>query len=121
MAPAAFEGMRRAGQVTADSLDALTHVVVPNVSTKTLNEFARAKIKAAGAIAANISYKGYEHATCISINNVVCYGIPGDRTLKAGDILKIDLTSIMHGWHGDASRMYLVGDVPLKARLTIRV
>ena len=113
--------MRRAGQVTASVLDALTDLVEPGVSIEALDDVAREAIVAAGAVPANIGYRGYAHASCISINHVVCHGIPSARTLKEGDILNIDLTSIVDGWHGDSSRMYLVGDVSLKARRLVDV
>jgi methionyl aminopeptidase len=119
--PEEFAAMRRAGQVTASVLDALTDLVEPGVSIEALDDVAREAIVAAGAVPANIGYRGYAHASCISINQVVCHGIPSARTLKEGDILNIDLTSIVEGWHGDSSRMYLVGDVSLKARRLVDV
>jgi len=119
--PEAFEGMRRAGQVTAKVLDALTALVVPGVTMAALDDFAREAILAAGATPANIGYRGFAHASCISINQVVCHGIPSDRTIKDGDILNIDLTSVVDGWHGDTSRMFLAGNVPLKARRLVDV
>ena len=119
--PEAFAGMRKAGRISAAVLDALTELVVPGASTQALDDVARDAILAAGAIPANIGYRGYAHTSCISINHVICHGIPGARTLKDGDILNIDLTSIVEGWHGDTSRMYLVGDVSLKARRLVDV
>ena len=116
-----FAGMRKAGQVTATVLDALADLVEPGVSLEALDDFAREAIVAAGAIPANIGYRGYGHTSCISVNHVVCHGIPNARTLKDGDILNIDLTSIVDGWHGDSSRMYLAGDVSLKARRLVDV
>lgn len=117
----AFEGMRRAGRVAAEALDALVPLVVPGVSTAELDEVARATIVAAGAVPINIGYKGYAHASCISVNHVVCHGIPGSKLLVSGDILNIDLTAVVDGWHGDTSRMFLVGEVPLKARKLVDV
>ena len=116
-----FAAMRIAGQVTASVLDALADMVQPGVSTEAIDIFAHDAIVAAGAIPANIGYRGYAHTSCISINHVVCHGIPGARTLKDGDIVNIDLTSIVDGWHGDSSRMYLVGDVSVKARRLVDV
>lgn len=116
-----FAAMREAGQVTASVLDALADVVRPGVSTEAIDVFAHDAIVAAGAIPANIGYRGYAHTSCISINHVVCHGIPGARALKDGDIVNIDLTSIVDGWHGDSSRMYLVGDVSVKARRLVDV
>jgi methionyl aminopeptidase len=116
-----FAAMRQAGQVTASVLDALADMVQPGVSTEAIDAIAHDAIVAAGAIPANIGYRGYAHTSCISINHVVCHGIPGARTLKDGDIVNIDLTSIVDGWHGDSSRMYLVGDVSVKARRLVDV
>jgi methionyl aminopeptidase len=116
-----FAAMRKAGQVTASVLDALADMVQPGVSTEAIDAIAHDAIVAAGAVPANIGYRGYAHTSCISINHVVCHGIPGARTLKDGDIVNIDLTSIVDGWHGDSSRMYLVGDVSVKARRLVDV
>jgi methionyl aminopeptidase len=116
-----FAAMHKAGQVTAAVLDALADVVRPGVSTEAIDVIAHDAIVAAGAIPANIGYRGYAHTSCISINHVVCHGIPGARTLKDGDIVNIDLTSIVDGWHGDSSRMYLVGNVSVKARRLVDV
>ncbi|ABQ68007.1 type I methionyl aminopeptidase [Rhizorhabdus wittichii DC-6] len=119
--PEGFAAMRKAGQVTATVLDALTELVEPGVSMAALDDFAREAIRAAGATPANIGYRGYAHTSCISINHVVCHGIPSERTLKDGDIVNIDLTSLVDGWHGDTSRMFLVGDVSIKARRLVDV
>jgi methionyl aminopeptidase len=116
-----FAAMHKAGQVTASVLDALADVVQPGVSTEAIDAIAHDAIVAAGAVPANIGYRGYAHTSCISINHVVCHGIPGARTLKDGDIVNIDLTSIVDGWHGDSSRMYLVGNVSVKARRLVDV
>jgi len=116
-----FAAMHIAGQVTASVLDALADIVQPGVSTEAIDVFAHDAIVAAGAVPANIGYRGYAHTSCISINHVVCHGIPGARTLKDGDIVNIDLTSIVDGWHGDSSRMYLVDEVSVKARRLVDV
>lgn len=116
-----FAGMRRAGQVSAEILDGLATLVVPGVTTAALDDFVRESIIAAGAIPINIGYRGYQHASCISVNHVVCHGIPGDKVLAEGDILNIDITSVIDGWHGDTSRMYCVGNVPLKAKRLVDV
>jgi methionyl aminopeptidase len=119
--PEGFAGMRKAGQITATVLDALTEMVEPGISMAALDDFAREAMVAAGAAPANIGYRGYAHTSCISVNHVVCHGIPSDRTLKDGDIVNIDLTSLVDGWHGDTSRMFLVGDVSIKARRLVDV
>ncbi|BEV01661.1 type I methionyl aminopeptidase [Novosphingobium olei] len=119
--PAAFEGMRKAGRLAAEILDALAPLVVPGVRTDYLDDVVRQMTLDGGAIPATLGYRGYTHSCCISINHVVCHGIPSDKTLKDGDIVNIDVTPLLDGWHGDTSRMYLVGDVPLKARRLVDV
>jgi len=119
--PEAFDGMRRAGRVAAEALDALVPLVKAGVSTGELDDFARDAIVAAGAVPINIGYNGYRHASCISVNHVVCHGIPGTKLLSEGDILNIDLTAVVDGWHGDTSRTFLVGEVPIKAKRLVDV
>ena len=119
--PAGFEGMRKAGRLAAEILDALAPLVVPGVRTDHLDEVVRQMTLDGGAVPATLGYRGYTHSCCISINHVVCHGIPSDKTLKDGDIVNIDVTPLLDGWHGDSSRMYLVGDVPLKAKRLVDV
>ena len=124
-----FEGMRKAGQLAAEILDMITDHVVPGVSTDTLDKLCADHTAAAGAIAAPLGYGGapdrmpFPKSICTSVNHVVCHGIPaGDKILKEGDIINIDVTVIVDGWHGDSSRMYLVGDkIPVKARNLVDV
>ena len=119
--PEGFEGMRRAGRLAGEILDAVVPQVVPGAATRDLDEFIHRMMVDSGAVPATLGYRGYAHSSCISINHVVCHGIPGDKTLKDGDIVNIDVTPMLDGWHGDTSRMYLVGDVPLKARKLVEV
>ncbi len=119
--PAAFEGMRKAGRLAAEILDAIADHVRPGVSTAALDDIVRQMTLDGGAVPATLGYRGYAHSCCISINHVVCHGIPSDKVLKDGDIVNIDVTPLLDGWHGDSSRMYLVGDVPLKARRLVDV
>jgi methionyl aminopeptidase len=116
-----FEGMRRAGRVAAECLDMLIPYVVPGVATERLDALAREFTLDHGALPACLFYKGYSHTLCISPNHVVCHGIPGERTLRDGDIANIDVTVIVDGWHGDTSRMYGVGEVPGRARRLVDV
>lgn len=117
----AFAGMRRAGKLAGEILDALVPHVVPGVTTQELDDIVRHMTRAAGAISATLGYRGYTRNCCTSINQVICHGIPSDKKLKDGDIVNIDVTPIVDGWHGDTSRMFLVGDVPLKARKLVDV
>src|SRR3546814_4668063 len=97
-------------------LDRLAPHVVPGARTDDLDAIVYQMAQEAGGGPASLGYCGFAHSCCISINQVVCHGIPSERTLRDGDIVNIDVTPILDGWHGDSSRMYLVGDVPLKAR-----
>ena len=119
--PAAFEGMRKAGHLAARVLDMLTPHVVPEVVTADLDRMAWDFIRAEGGHSATVFYRGFSHSLCISPNHVVCHGIPGPKRLKDGDIVNIDVTVVVDGWHGDTSRMFLVGDVALKARRLVEV
>lgn len=119
--PAAFEGMRKAGRLAAEILDALVPLVQPGVTTQAIDDVVRQMTLDGGAVPATLGYRGYGHSCCISINHVVCHGIPSDKQLKDGDIVNIDVTPLLDGWHGDSSRMYVVGDVPLKARRLVEM
>jgi methionyl aminopeptidase len=119
--PADFDGMRAAGQAAAQILDEVAALIEPGVSTGTLDDFITRRVTELGTSSATIGYKGYQHASCISVNHVVCHGIPGDKKLKDGDILNIDVTVILDGWFGDTSRMYVAGKLSRKAERLIQV
>jgi methionyl aminopeptidase len=116
-----FEGMRRAGRLAALTLDYITPYVKPGVTTNTLDALCHDFVAAHGGVSAPLGYRGFPKSICTSVNHVVCHGIPGDKVLHDGDILNLDVTPIVDGWHGDASRMYCVGDVGVKARKLIDV
>ncbi len=114
--------MRAAGQLAATILDHMYECVKPGVTTDELNTICHDMILVAGAIPAPLNYKGFPKSICTSVNHVVCHGIPSDKTLQNGDVINIDVTVIVDGWHGDTSRMYYVGDkVSLKAKKLIQV
>jgi methionyl aminopeptidase len=116
-----FEGMRRAGALTARALDELTPFVEAGVPTSTIDRVAYEFARDHGAVPATIFYKGYRHSVCTSINHVVCHGIPDERPLREGDIVNVDLTLVLDGWHGDSSRMYPVGEISRKAERLIEI
>ena len=116
-----FAGMHKAGRLAAEILDEMIEHVVPGVTTGRLDEIITNKVETAGATSATIGYKGYQHASCISVNHVVCHGIPGDKVLKDGDILNIDVTVIVDGWFGDTSRMYVAGKPNRRAERLMQV
>lgn len=129
-----FDGMRKAGQLAAEILDRIAEHVIPGQKTAQIDALIEQWVEDAGAVSATIGYKGYRHASCISVNHVVCHGIPGaaipkgktetisrdlekrraDDALKDGDIVNIDVTVIVDGWFGDTSRMYVAGAMPDK-------
>jgi methionyl aminopeptidase len=111
-----FEAMRRAGRLAAETLDMIGPHVRVGVSTGELDRICHDYIVARGAIPAPLGYRGFPKSICTSVNHVVCHGIPGDKRLVDGDILNIDVTVILDGWHGDTSRMFHVGDVGVRAR-----
>jgi methionyl aminopeptidase len=119
--PSDFAGMHAAGALASQILDEIGVHVYPGQTTAVLDKFIQDQVEAAGAISATIGYKGYQHASCISINHVVCHGIPSDKRLKDGDILNIDVTVIVDGWYGDTSRMYVAGKPSRKAERLLDV
>jgi methionyl aminopeptidase len=119
--PEDFEGMRRAGRLAAETLDMITPHVKPGITTEQIDRIIHDHVVAAGAVPATLGYRGYTKSSCTSINHVVCHGIPGERVLGEGDIVNIDVTVIVDGWHGDTSRMYIAGQPTTKARLLVDV
>jgi methionyl aminopeptidase len=118
---AAFAGMRKAGRLTAEALDMLTAHVQPGVTTEALDDLVFEFAMAHGAYPAPLDYRGYRKSICTSLNHVVCHGLPEKKPLRDGDIVNIDVTLIVDGWHGDSSRMYLVGEVPRRAARLVEV
>ncbi len=119
--PEEFEGMRKAGELAARTLDMIIEHVQPGVTTAHLDKLIHEFTIDNGAIPATLGYRGYPASSCISINHVVCHGIPSDKKLKNGDILNIDVTCILNGWYGDSSRMYVAGKLSRKAERLIQV
>ncbi|MDB5641071.1 MAG: map [Hyphomicrobiales bacterium] len=119
--PDDFAAMRKAGRLTAEALDMLSEHVQPGVTTEALDKLAFEFAMDHRAYPAPLSYRGYRKSICTSINHVVCHGIPDDKPLRDGDIVNIDVTLIVDGWHGDSSRMYNVGNVPRRAERLVEV
>jgi len=119
--PADFEGMRKAGRMTADALDLIAPLVKPGVTTDELDNFVVQYARDHKAIPATLNYRGYTKSSCTSVNHVVCHGIPGPAPLREGDIVNIDITLIVDGWYGDSSRMYQVGEVSRKAERLVHI
>src|SRR4051812_145969 len=119
--PDAFRGMHRAGRLAAECLDALYDIVKPGVTTQAIDDFVFRFGLKRGAVPATLNYRGYRKSSCTSINHVVCHGIPNDKPLRDGDIVNIDVTFVLDGWHGDSSRMYPVGVVKRAAERLLEV
>ena len=119
---AAITAMRLAGRLAAEVLDYLTPHVLPGVSTNALDKLAHDYIvDVQGAVPAPLNYRGggnipYPKSICTSVNHQVCHGIPNDKPLKKGDVVNIDVTVIKNGWHGDTSRMFIVGEGSIAAK-----
>ena len=116
-----FAGMRKAGKLAAEALDMITPFVLPEVTTQELDDRAREFALDHGAIPAPLNYRGFPRSICTSINHVVCHGIPNEKKLRDGDIVNIDITLIVDGWHGDTSRMFTIGEVSRRAERLIEV
>jgi methionyl aminopeptidase len=119
--PDAFEGMRRAGALTAECLDGLAEVVSADRPLADINTFVLDFANSRGAVPATLGYKGYGYACCTSVNHVVCHGFPNEKKLREGDIVNIDVTLILDGWYGDSSRMYAVGKPKRAAERLVQV
>ncbi|MGI9366577.1 MAG: type I methionyl aminopeptidase [Rhizobiaceae bacterium] len=104
-----FAGMRKACQLTATCLDEVAKMVEPGLQTNAIDKFVYEYGMDHGAVPATLNYRGYPYSSCISLNHVVCHGFPSEKPLRNGDILNVDITFILDGWHGDSSRMYISG------------
>lgn len=119
--PKQIEGIRKSSRLTSEILDMLEERIRPGITTEQINTWVHKYTVAHGAIPAPLNYRGYPKSVCTSINEVICHGIPGPRKLRDGDILNVDVTSILDGYYGDSSRMFLIGDVSAEARQLVRV
>ena len=116
-----FEKMRLAGKLAAKTLDMITDYVKPGITTNKIDKLCFEYIEDNGGYSAPLHYRGYTKSLCTSLNHVICHGIPSDRELGDGDFLNIDVTAIVEDYHGDTSRMFVVGDIPVKAKNLIDV
>ncbi|WP_413993337.1 type I methionyl aminopeptidase [Labrys okinawensis] len=119
--PEAFAGMRAAGRLAAEGLDLMADAVQPGVTTNKLDRMLFEFAMDNNAYPATLYYRGYPKSSCISLNHVVCHGIPDDKPLQEGAILNIDYTVVLNGWHGDSSRMYASGEIPRRAERLMEV
>lgn len=119
--PQDAQGMRKAGALAASVLDSVVDWIGVGVTTNEINQKCHDMIIAAGAIPAPLNYRGFPKSICTSVNHVVCHGIPDERKLNNGDMVNVDVTVIVDGWHGDTSRIYWVGEVPTKVKRLTQV
>ena len=115
-----YEGMRSAGRLAAETLDMLIPIVKPGITTEDINTLVHDYTLKHGGIPAPLGYRGFPKSVCTSVNNVVCHGIPGNKILKDGDLVNIDVTTILDGWFGDTSRMFVVGEASIKASRLVK-
>jgi methionyl aminopeptidase len=111
-----FKKLKKAGEITAQALDFLEDKIKPGISTNTIDKICVDFLKSKNAFSAPFLYKGFPKSICTSVNHVVCHGIPSEKILENGDIVNIDITSYVDGFHGDASRMYYAGTPTIKAK-----
>ena len=111
-----FEQISVAGALAAETLDEVTSYFKPGITTDKLDKICYEFIRDKGGYSAPLYYRGFPKSCCTSVNHVVCHGIPSHKYLKDGDIVNIDVTTIVNGWHGDTSRMFFVGDVSIKSK-----
>jgi len=116
-----FEQIKIAGSLAAETLDEVTSYVKPDVTTDKLNKICYEFIRDNNGYSAPLFYRGFPKSCCTSVNHVVCHGIPTNKYLREGDIVNIDVTAIVDGWHGDTSRMFFVGDVSVKCKNLVAV
>jgi methionyl aminopeptidase len=119
--PENFEKMRKAGRLAAEVLDYITEYVKPGITTNELDSLCHNFIISHNATPSPLGYKGYPKSVCTSVNHVVCHGVPSEKKLVSGDIINIDVTVTLDGWHGDTSRMFLVGNVLVKPKKLVQV
>ena len=119
--PADFEGMRKAGRLAAETLDYITPFVEPGVTTERLDDLCLEFILDNGSVPAPLNYRGFRKSVCTSVNHVVCHGIPGSKVLQPGDLVNIDVTVVVDGWHGDSNRTYFAGKPSVKAARLVDV
>ena len=115
-----FEQMKIAGNLAASTLDEVTSYVIPGVKTNKLDKICYEYIRDNGGYSAPLFYRGFPKSCCTSANHIVCHGIPSEKYLKDGDVVNIDITTVVNGWHGDTSRMFFVGEVSVKSKNLIK-
>jgi len=115
-----FEKTRIAGSIAAGALDEVKKIIKPGITTNEVDNLCYEYINDHKAYSAPLFYRGFPKSCCTSANHIVCHGIPSDKILREGDILNVDVTAFKHGWHGDTSRMFKIGDVPVKAKKLIK-
>lgn len=116
-----FKGLKKAGDLAARALEYIEKMIKPGVKTNFIDEAANKYLNDHGAFSASLFYRGYTKSICTSINNVVCHGIPSDQTLKEGDIVNVDITSILNGYYGDTSKTFSVGNISIESNKLIQI
>ena len=116
-----FEKTKLAGSIASGALDEVNSIIKPGLSTLEIDKLCYEYINDHNAFSAPLYYRGYPKTCCTSVNHVVCHGIPSEKILYDGDVINVDVTAIKDGWHGDTSRMFIVGECSIKAKKLIKV
>ena len=116
-----FEQTKLAGSIASGALDELSNIIKPGISTSEIDDLCFKYINDHKAYSAPLFYRGYPKSCCVSANHIVCHGIPSEKILNDGDIVNVDVTAVKDGWHGDTSRMFVVGECSIKAKKLIKV
>ena len=116
-----FEKTKLAGAIASGALDEVDQIIKPGVNTLKIDKLCYQYINDHKAFSAPLYYRGYPKSCCVSTNHIVCHGIPSEKVLVEGDIVNVDVTAVKDGWHGDTSRMFVVGDCSAKAKKLIKV
>ena len=119
--PDEFEKLRNAGKISSQCLDFISDKIKPGVKTQEIDDLCVSFLQKHNAVSAPLFYRGFPKSICTSVNHVVCHGIPSDKILKEGDIVNVDVTSFIDGFHGDASRTFCIGKVSVKAKRLVEI
>ena len=116
-----FEKTKLAGSIASGALDEVNNIIKPGISTVEIDKLCYQFINDHKAFSAPLYYRGFPKSCCTSTNHVVCHGIPSEKILNDGDIVNVDVTAVKDGWHGDTSRMFIVGECSIKAKKLIKI
>ena len=119
--PEQVDGIRKCGELLLSIMEGVEAMIRPGLKTDDINTYVHEQTIKAGAVPAPLNYRGFPKSVCVSVNDVICHGIPGEQVLEDGDIVNVDLTTIVDGFYGDSSETFCIGNVPDSAQNLVRV